>query len=448
MLTDFDLQGSIHRRVLQQILTSVIDAIDPKELTSRALSTRLSKLTNLKAYRRVMVLGLGKAAIPMALAAEEFFDTNLSSGLVVTRRGDLAGADRLTTIDVAEGDHPVPSEESADAARRLLERAEGAGPDDLVICLISGGGSALTTLPAPGLTVDDLRRTTDILLSCGADIVEFNALRKHLSAFSGGRLARAIHPARQVTLILSDVVGNPLDVIASGPTVADPTTFDDALKVVEKYELANRLPAAVVDHLRAGAAGRVDETPGEDSKCFEDGALFVVGDNKLAAQAAAEAAEAQGWNARILTTFMEGEARELGKFAVSLGREAAHHQRPAAPPACLILSGESTVTLRGDGKGGRNQELALAALCSLRGAPNIAVATFATDGVDGPTTAAGAIADEFTWRRTTERAVDPEKFLRANDSHSFFELTGDLIESGPTGSNLNDLVLIFVTESS
>ena len=430
-----------HRRTMSAIFGAVVEAIAPQSAVERWFD---AEDYDPGEANRVFVLGAGKASIAMTLTVEARLGDRVAGGVVVTRRGDDAGVDELQYVEVVEAAHPVPDESCETAARRLLEVAEQAGEDDLVICVISGGGSALTTLPAPSLSIEHLQRVTKLLLESGATIVETNAMRKHLSAIAGGRLAAAIEPARHLSLILSDVIGAGVDAVASGLTVADPTTFHDAWAVVDKFELADRLPTAVVDHLRAGLSREVDETLSPGAEAFRRGRACVVGDVELAVCAAAESARNLGWDTAILSTTIDGEAGDVAGVLASIAQEIVHRGRPFRPPICLIAGGETTVTVTGNGRGGRNQELALAALHRLAGEPQITLATLATDGIDGPTDAAGAIADAPTWQRAQQAELDPKSYLQNNDSFRFFEETGDLIFTGATGSNVNDLVIILV----
>ena len=333
------------------------------------------------------------------------------------------------------------------AAQRMADLAARATADDLVLCLISGGGSALLTLPAQDLSLEDLQRSTDALLRCGASIDEVNTLRKHLSQVKGGQLARLAAPAALLSLVLSDVVGSPLDVIASGPTVPDSSTWRDAWAIVERYGLASALPQAVIARLQAGLAGDEADTPKAGDAAFDRSQTLVIADNGLAAAAARDRAEQLGLNALVLSTFVEGEAREVAKVAVALGREVVVHARPAAPPACLILGGETTVTVRGQGKGGRNQELALAAALLLDRVPEgsrILVAALASDGTDGPTDAAGGLVDSTTVARGRALNLDAVSYLVDNNALPYLQAVGDLLVTGPTRTNVNDLIGIFV----
>jgi hydroxypyruvate reductase len=326
---------------------------------------------------------------------------------------------------------------------RILGLLDDLTEQDLVICLISGGASALLPLPAPGISLDDLQILTDRLLRSGATINEFNAVRKHCSQLKGGQLARRAVPATLICLILSDVVGSPLDVIASGPTVPDPTTYADSFAVLERYDLLDAVPPSVVTRIQQGLDGQIPETPKPGDPIFGRVQNVVVGDNRLAARAAQASAESLGLRAQLLTTHVEGEAREVAKVCSALAKEMIASGSPQGPPACLILGGETTVTVRGAGEGGRNQELALAAALALDGWERTMVVCLATDGTDGPTDAAGAVATGSTLARARELGVEGFAHLIRNDAYPFFAALGDLIFTGPTNTNVNDLILVF-----
>jgi hydroxypyruvate reductase len=384
---------------------------------------------DLGAYERVVLLAAGKAAVPMTDALVDILGGRLTEGAVVTKVGHAQGWSRRA-IQVVEAGHPVPDENSVRGGQVIAELAEMASADDLVICLISGGGSALLTHPVPGLSLDDLQAMTDALLRSGATIDEINAVRKHCSNIKGGNLARLVAPAQLVTLVLSDVIGDPLDVIASGPTVPDSTSVVDARQVLERYGIEDE--------------GLMQETPKPGDAAFEGVQNVLVGSNRLAAQASADEARAMGFNTLLLGTYLEGEAREVAKAAAALAKGVHADGHPVPPPACLVWGGETTVTVRGAGKGGRNQELALAAALALDGWSDVLVMALATDGTDGPTDAAGAIVTGETIRRAGELGLDARASLEANDSYHFFEALGDLIHTGPTGTNVNDLLFVLV----
>ncbi len=430
------------------IMAAALSAVEPGAAVRRCLRREGDTLIagerafDLRTIDRVLVIGAGKAGAPMARAAADVLGPALSAGLVVVKDGHFDGP-APPRVAIVEAGHPVPDERGVAAARRLTELLRDCSPRDLVIALISGGGSALLTLPAPGITLTDLQALTADLLASGASIGEINALRKHLDLVKGGGLARMAHPAALVTLVLSDVVGNPLDVIASGPTVADTSTFGEAWAVLERYGLSGRAPAGIVAHLRAGLAGAIPETPKPGDPALAGASTTLVGSNQIAADAALAAAQAAGFHTLLLTTFLEGEAREAGRFLAAVLRELAASNRPLPRPACLVVGGETTVTLRGAGRGGRNQELALAAALALAGTPDVALVALATDGGDGPTDAAGAVATGDTVRRARALGLDPAARLAHNDAYPFFEALGDLLRPGPTTTNVNDLAFLF-----
>jgi glycerate 2-kinase len=396
---------------------------------------------DLARYARIVVVGAGKAGAPMTRAVEEVLGDRVKAGLVIVKDGHTAPT-RVVTL--REASHPVPDQRGVDGTTELVGLLEGTGADDLVIVVISGGGSALMLCPASGITLDDMQHTTGLLLRAGATINELNTVRKHLEQAKGGGLARMAAPSEVIALALSDVVGNPLDVIASGPTVPDTSSFEDASAIIDRFELWGRLPTDVVDRLRAGRAGRLPETPKPGDPIFERTQTVVVASNELAAEAAQRQAEAEGLNTLLLSTYVEGEAREVAKVFAALAREEVARGRPAARPCCLIAGGETIVRVRGEGMGGRNQELALAAAEKLAGLDDVLLAALATDGTDGPTDAAGAVVDGTTIARARALGLEPEHHLAENDAYHFFEPLGDLLIPGPTNTNVNDLLFVFV----
>ena len=405
---------------------------------------------DLSRFERVFVVGGGKAGAPMAAATASLLGERLTGGIVIVKIGHVGDVAGNGPIEIVEAGHPVPDEAGLRGAGRMAELLRQTTARDLVICLISGGGSALMTLPVSGVSLAALQALTRSLLACGATINEINTIRKHLSQLKGGQLARLAAPSPLVSLILSDVVGDPLDVIASGPTAPDATKFADAWSVLVRHGVADTVAQSISTHLRAGMLGAVAETPGPDDAIFERVCNVVIGSNLLAARAAADAAHQLGYRTMLLTTFLEGEAREAGKVVAGLAQGVARGETTYPPnitlksPACLILGGETTVTLRGDGKGGRNQEMALAVAMALDGRPNVLAACLATDGSDGPTDAAGAFADGETVRRAAALGLNAADHLARNDAHHFFEPLGDLIVTGPTQTNVNDLVMVLV----
>ncbi len=432
------------RRHAMQILGAAIAAADPMAAVHRAVTLDGSRLLvdnrsyALTSTERIIAVGAGKGSSRMAAALEAILGDRLTAGVVTTKYGYVEPLRRVALI---EAGHPLPDAAGLQGAQRIAALVRDAHADDLVFVLISGGGSALLPMPAAGITLDEKIVTTDLLLRCGATITEINTVRKHLSTVKGGWLARLAAPATVITLILSDVLGNPLDAIASGPTVPDPTTFADALAIIDRYGLRQVLPASARRHLELGAAGQVPETPKPGDPIFDRVQTVIVGDITLAAAAAVERAEALGYHVRQSGTTIQGEAREVGARFGMMVREARAPDAPPAPPVCVLMGGETTVTVRGRGKGGRNQELVLGAAGALAGLHQVLVASFGTDGTDGPTEAAGAVADGTTLARAQALGLDARAALANNDAFPFFRALDDLILSGPTNTNVNDLWL-------
>ena len=396
---------------------------------------------DLKAFPRILVVGAGKASAQMASAVEEVLGDRVSGGLINTKYDHGAPLGRIA---VNECGHPVPDEAGIAGAERIVRMLADADGGTLVFCLMSGGGSALMPAPAEGITFAEKQETTRQLLACGATINELNAIRKHLSRVKGGQLARIAFPATLVSLILSDVIGDPLDVIASGPTAPDESTFGACLDILRKYEIEDRVPKGVLQRLRDGASGKVPETPKPGDEVLSRCRNFVVGSNRLAVDAAREKAEALGYRTLVLSTRIQGEAREVARVFAAIGKEIVTSGAPIPAPACVICGGETTVTLRGKGKGGRNQEIALVSAMDIEGWPGIVVFSGGTDGTDGPTDAAGAVADGETAARARGMGLSAADFLRENDSYHFFERLGDLVMTGPTGTNVMDVAFIML----
>ena len=434
------------RELAWQIMRRALAAVDPAQAVRNTVQRdgdRLhvaGKTYDLARYRRVLVTGAGKASAPMARALEEILGDRVDDGLVIVKYGHR---DETRRIRLREAGHPVPDEMGLQASRELAELVASAAEDDLLLCVISGGGSALLCLPAEGITLDDYQSLTQALLRSGATINQINTIRKHIERVKGGRLAQLAAPAEIAALILSDVVGNPLDFIASGPTVPDTTTYQDALAVLRQFDLEDKVPSSVSDRLRRGATGELPETPKPGDPLFETVTTKVIGSNDIAADAALEEARHLGFHAELLTTFVEGEAREIGKVAAALAKELVIRGQPEPAPACLILGGETTVTVRGEGRGGRNQEMALAAGLAMAGLERAMVVALATDGSDGPTDAAGGIADGQSLERAEKVGIDLRAALANNDSYVALQAMGDLLVTGPTNTNVNDLLFIF-----
>ena len=429
------------------VLSAALEAVDPVKAIKRQVSLSGETLRigqrsyDLGRYRNIYVIGGGKAGGSMAQAVEQILGQHVTAGLVNVKYGYGAETE---IVRLNEAGHPIPDAAGMAGTKQMAELARQATDEDLILCLISGGGSALMTLPAEGIALADVKSLTDALLRCGATINEINAVRKHLSQTKGGNLARLAYPAEIVSLILSDVVGNPLDVIASGPTVPDTTTFADAYGVIEKYGLLEELPRPIVERLRQGKEGLIAETPKEGADCFTRTYNLIVASNEVAAEAATTRAEELGFHTLLLSTFVEGEAREVAKVFAAVAKEILNSGRPLPRPACVVAGGETTVTVRGSGLGGRNQEMALSAALEIASLEEVMIIPLASDGSDGPTDAAGAIADGSTLRRAQEAGLSATQYLANNDSYHFFQQLGDLLVTGPTNTNVNDLTFTFV----
>ncbi len=436
------------RRPALDIMVAALEAVDPFAAVQRSIQVDRDRLRlpnreyDLKAVDRILVLGAGKAGGPMSQAVEACLHDRISAGLVVVKDDHEVSTD---IVEICAASHPVPDARGAEAGRRILELARSATRQDLVITLLSGGGSALLVAPAAGIALGDMQDMTQQLLAAGATINEINCLRKHCSGIKGGQLARAAYPATGITLALSDVIGSPLDVIASGPTVPDHSTWAEAWNIVVRFKLEDRLPAAIRARLQAGLAGTVPDTPKPHDPAFDHTCAVVVADNRTAALTARAQAEARGFDTRLVTTYLQGEAREVAKVAVGLAQEVQAHANPVTPPACLVLGGETTVTLGAKpGQGGRNQELALAAAIALQDIPGVVLAALATDGTDGPTDSAGAIVDATTVARGRAQGLNPRQHLEEHNAYPYLTQVQDLLRTGPTFTNVNDLLLLFV----
>jgi hydroxypyruvate reductase len=436
------------RQDLQTIFHAGLQAVDP----GAAIRTHLQRQDHqlhvadrsydLSHYDAISVIGMGKAGAAMAIAVERMLGDRLSGGHVIVKYGH---GGPVAQVSVHEAAHPIPDEAGVRATRTLLDFVHGRGPRDLLICLISGGGSALSPAPVPGITLAEKQEVTRLLLACGATIHEINALRKHISQIKGGQLARLTSPATLITLVLSDVVGDSLDVIASGPTVPDTSTFADCLEILRKYQLFDTVPMAIRRHLEAGVSGAVPETPKPGDAVFARSQTVIIGRNLQALQAASHKAAALGYQPLILSSAIEGETRQVAKVHAGIAKEVLASGHPLTAPACILSGGETTVTLRGQGKGGRNQEFALALALDIDGHRGIAALSGGTDGTDGPTDAAGAMIDWTTCSRAEQQGLHPRQALEHNDAYPFFERLGDLLITGPTQTNVMDVRIILIT---
>jgi len=434
MITDMDANRfathSLKDPRVLRILSAALDAVDPYKAVQK-------HLPNL--FGRVYGLAIGKASIPMLTALAEA--TPLSGALAISKHASSASSPLSATpnlFPVFLGSHPIPDSRSLEAGHRVLDFASALNEEDTLVCLISGGGSALVTAPYDGITLEDMQALTALLLACGARIDEINTIRRHLDRVKGGGLARATK-AKIISLILSDVIGNPLEAIASGPTVPNPTTNTDAMKILKKYKIEDQVSNSIIKTLESDSLLLDSEKQASRLQSQH----LIIGDNRLAAQAALEQAQREGIHAEILTNELQGEAREVG---FDLAHRLRVSTKTIMRPFCLIAGGETTVTIRGNGKGGRNQELALAAVNELKDLENVMLVALATDGDDGPTDAAGAVVTGESAQRAESLGVDVAGHLSRNDAYVFFDALGDLIRSGPSGTNVNDLIFLLALD--
>lgn len=445
----FEAHSLIEHPEIALILNAALAEVEPGRAIRRNLRREGDilwvgeKTYDLDDYQRIRVAGAGKASIAMLQALVKILGDYIEDGAVIAKHIP-DGIAKLGNVAILEGSHPVTSMKSVMATELMVAKLKDLREDDLVLCLISGGGSALMTEPCPGVSLEDLQKLNQLLLACGANIEEINIIRKHLDRVKGGGLRRLTAPAQVISLIISDVVGSRLDVIASGPTAPDPSTFADAWHVVEKYALLDKLPRSIRDTLQRGAAGEIEETLKPGHAIFDKTFHLIIGDNKLAATAGLEKAQSLGLNTLLLTSSLQGEARQAGRYLANIIKQVRKTNQPVKPPACIIAGGETTVTLQGQGLGGRNQELALGAVNDLAGLKGVILATLATDGEDGPTDAAGAVVTGETLGRALSLGIIPEQYLENNEAYHFFDQLGDLLRPGSTGTNVNDLTFCFV----
>jgi glycerate 2-kinase len=427
---------------ITRILSAAINAIDPGVAVRRSvvrdgdMLNVSGRVYDLRSFRRVVLLGLGKASVAMSDALAIILADRLSYGLVISKQVSLVSPSPMTYMI---GGHPVPDEHSLEAGRKVIELVSSLGPDDLLFCLVSGGGSALVVAPIIGISLAEIQGFTSDLLACGARISEINKLRRRLDLIKGGGIVKMASGATIISLILSDVVGNSLEAIASGPTAPDPSTRADSLSILANYGLETRVPVSILHSLRTSP-----ETPKPGDPLFAKVQNVIVGGNLQAAQAALTQAELEGFHPYLLSAELQGEARQVAYELATTVRQASLTGDPVPAPACIVAGGETTVTLQGNGKGGRNTELALAAVSELADFPGVMLVTLATDGEDGLTDAAGAVVTGGTFRHAAELDLHPGLFLERNDSFTFFSAMDDLLKPGPTGTNGNDLVFLFI----
>jgi len=435
------------RRDAEEIFAASLAAVDSERLVRNRLKVEGSYLSvdshcfDLDGFDRIFVIGAGKGSGAMALGVESVLGGRIEEGIVVVKYGHAVPLKKIRTI---EAGHPVPDRKSIEGGRKILNLLSGTGERDLVICLLSGGGSALMDDFPGEIRLADVQDATRILLAAGADISEMNTVRKHLSRIKGGQLVKQAFPSTLLTLVLSDVIGDDLDKIASGPTAPDPTTFSQSLEVLNRYGLIHRFPQRILDHLRAGLSGRLPETPKPGSDVFKAVVNVIVGNNRMALAAAEVRAEELEYHPLILTSSLQGEAGQVAKCLSAVAREVSGYGRPVPKPACLLAGGETTVTLTGKGRGGRNQEMALIMALELEGLDGIVFLSGGTDGTDGPTDAAGGIVDGRTCAEALKQSVDIRAMLRENDSYRFFEKMGGHLMTGPTLTNVMDIMLFLI----
>jgi glycerate 2-kinase len=435
------------RKQALQIFRAALAAADPMEAVARHLHVDGDKLVvgerryRLGSFRNVYLLGAGKASAAMAAAVERILARRVTGGLIDVKDGHLA---KLRRVELNECGHPVPDSRGVEGARRIAAIARDATEHDLVLCVISGGASALMPAPAAPITLEEKQAVTKLLLACGASIHEINAVRKHISELKGGQLARLAAPATVVSLLLSDVIGDDLDVIGSGPTAPDKSTFPEVREILSRYGVWDQTPESVRRRIEGGIAGDVAETPKPGAGVFERAQNLVIGSNNLAVTAAAKHARGLGLHTVVLSTFVEGETRDVARMHAAIVKEILASGRPVKPPACIISGGETTVKIRGTGLGGRNQEFVLAAAIDLDALDRVVVLSGGTDGTDGPTDAAGAIADGRTIARARRLGMDPLRYLDNNDSYRFFDPLDGLLKTGPTNTNVMDVHVVLV----
>jgi hydroxypyruvate reductase len=433
--TEYDLRADA-----ETILRAAIDAVDPERLVIRAMKSHKKSIPT---GGKVWVAGFGKAVIPMARGLHRSLGDRVEGGVLIAPPSTQAYI--APQYEIFRGGHPVPDQGGVAGACAIRQMAREAGDDDLMICLVSGGGSALLTLPPENLPLEDIQIVTELLTSTGVEITEINCVRKHLDALKGGQLARETAPARVLSLVLSDVVDNPVDVVASGPVSPDPTSFADAVAVLKRYGLWQKVPLAARGYLDRGLCGEIDDTPEKNDPMFLRTTCVVVGDGNTAARGACAEAERLGFESQLLTSTLSGEASEAGSFLAETARVLRASQSPDRPPTCIVTTGETTVRRRGDGQGGRNQELALGAALKIDRMDGVLIASMGTDGFDGPTDAAGATVTGSTVPRAVEAGIDCEAALASNDPYSVFHALDDLIVSGPTETNVADIQIILLS---
>jgi len=434
------------------IYLEALSAVDPTKILKERIRIEKNRLWikigdnservfDLSRFDKIFLIGTGKSSNSMAQAIEDIFEDRLTEGVITTKYEHSLP---LKKTKIIEAGHPIPDQNGYEGAKIILNLLKGSGPQDLVIFLLSGGASALLPFPANGIELREKQEATQLLLDCGADIKEINSVRKHISRMKGGWLAKWAYPSTVIGFILSDVVGDQLDAIGSGPTVPDPSTFDEAWEVLKKYKLLDRIAPSIKTFLKLGKEGKVEESIKMGDVVFEKVYNSIIGSNIISLRAAERKALSLGLNTLILSSSIEGETREASRFHTAIAKEVISSGNPIQRPACILSGGETTVTIKGNGLGGRNQEFALAGAIEISGIEKIVLLSGGTDGTDGPTDAAGALADHTTIQRAKSMGMDPKAHLNNNDAYPFFQKLGDLLITGPTQTNVMDVRIILV----
>ncbi len=443
-----DTKGiDVLRKDIREIFDCGVLAVDPGEGIKRYVRLNNNTLSvgensyDLREIKDIYVVGGGKGAASMGKAVEDILGDWIKDGVINVKYGYTVD---LKRIRLNEAGHPIPDEKGIKGVQEIMDLLKKTGEDDLVICLITGGASALLPLPVNGISLKDKQLITDLLLRCGASIREINSIRKHISRIKGGNMARAAYPSRLITLILSDVIGDIIDIIGSGPTVHDNSTYLDCMEIFKNYGLIKDIPLSIIQQIKRGINGEIEETPSADDPIFSRCQNLLIGGNIQALKASFKKANSLGYNTLMLSSYIQGETGDVAKVHAAIAKEIISSGNPLPRPACVISGGETTVTIHGEGKGGRNQEFVLTTAIEIDGFSNVVVLSGGTDGTDGPTDAAGAIADGSTIRKAKKLGLDPYNYLKNNDSYHFFQKMDDLLITGPTNTNVMDLRVILV----
>ena len=461
------MERTTRKELATEIFYAALKAVDPYNAV-KLYTDKIRSIDQYGNFKRLIVVGFGKAACSMSKAMEDNLEDLIDTGILITKYGHTIEQQSsrpaeqqinkenkiihikttalllycATALKIYEAGHPVPDEKGLRGTEEIVKLLKSADENTLVVCLVSGGGSALLVAPYEGITLSEKQEITELLLKSGADIYEINTIRKHLSKVKGGRLAEIAYPSKIISLILSDVIGDRLDVIASGPTAPDRTTFDDALKILEKYGLIDKTPEGIIRVFQKGTKGLIPETPKEGSKFFENVENIIIGSNRIAIDAAKQKTEELGLHAEIISSELTGEARDVGRWLTDIARS--KRSNSSNRLNCLISGGETIVTVKGNGLGGRNMELALSFAIEIEGTHGITLLSAGTDGTDGPTDAAGAIVDGETVKKARAIGLNPEEYLNNNDSYNFFKKIGGLFITGPTGTNVMDIQIMVI----